>query len=235
MLGNRWALAGAIIYFLEWVAILGFGAGTVPADPGSSAQAMASAYKQHAVAISLQAGWFSLVLLGRILFVAALRDSLLRSGFRSLLADFALLSMALSVVLEITTYAVTGAAAYAAVKGADQSTIQGLDAVANVLNLTLWAPIGASILSAAWAMLLSRLFPIWLCWLGMAAGAVACIGGVLNGAAVQQGAGPLSTTINFATGLAVLGFWLWMLTTGVLLFRASGRTEASDARLPDEV
>jgi len=225
LVGNRLALAGAIIYLLEWVAILAFGAGTVPADPGTSAQTMVSDYKQHALAISLQAGWFSLVLMGRILFIAGIRDSLLRSGFRSILADFAVIAMALSVVLEIATYAVTGAAAYAAVKGADPSTIQGLDAAANLLNLSIWAPLGASILTAAWAMLLSRLFWSWLCWLGMAAGLVGCIGGVLNGAALQQG-GALNSVLGPATAVAVIGFWLWMLITGVFLFRAAGRPEA---------
>jgi uncharacterized membrane protein len=87
------------------VAILGFGARTVPSgDPGTSASAIISEYKQHASAISLAAGWYSFVLLGRILFVAGLRDALRRSGCRTALADFALVAMAVSVVLEICRF-----------------------------------------------------------------------------------------------------------------------------------
>jgi hypothetical protein len=229
LIGTRLAIVGAIIYLLEWVAILGFGAGTVPSDPGTSAQAILSEYKQHALAISLQAGWFSLVLPGRILFVAGVRDSLVRSGFRTALADFGLLTMAVSVVLEVATYAITGGAAHAASTGADQSVIAGLDAIANWLNLSIWAPLGASVLTTALAMLLSRAFPAWLCWLGIVAGLIACVGGLLNGAAFQQG-GAFNAAVGPATSVAVIGFWLWMLITGVLLFRASG-SQLEGARL----
>jgi hypothetical protein len=223
LIGNRWALVGATIYLLEWVAILGFGAGNAPSgDPSTGAQAIVSEYKQHALAISLAAGWFSLVLLGRILFIAGIRDALRRTGFGTTLADFALLSMAVSVVLEISAYTIAGGAAHAAVSGGGQSRVVALDAVANWLVLNIWAPLGASVLSAALAMLLARAFPSWLCWLGMVAGVAGCAVGVINGAAFHQG-GALYHVANVLSAVAAIGFWLWMLITAILLFRAAGR------------
>jgi hypothetical protein len=229
LIGNRLALIGAIIYLLEWVAILGFGAGTAPSgDPGTSAEAIVSQYRQHALATSLAAGWFSLVLLGRILFMAGVRDGLRRSGYRTALADFAVVAMAVSVVLEIAVYSIAAGAAHAAVNGSDQSTIVALDAAANWLDLNIQAPLGASVLAASLAMLRSRAFPAWLCWLGMVAGAFGCVGGVLIGAAFHQG-GALYQATNLSTTVAVVGFWLWMLITGFLLFRAAGRQAPVEA------
>jgi hypothetical protein len=223
LIGNRLALIGAIVYLLEWVAILGFGAGTAPSgDPGTSAGAIVSQYRQHALATSLAAGWFSLVLLGRILFMVGVRDGLRRSGYRTGLADFALVAMAVSVVLEIAVYSIAAGAAHAAVNGSDQSTIVALDSAANWLDLNIQAPLGASVLVASLGMLRSRAFPAWLCWLGTVAGGLGCVGGVLIGAAFHQG-GALYQAINLSTTVAVVGFWLWMLVTGILLFRSAGR------------
>src|SRR2546423_15658274 len=78
--GNRLALAGAVLYFLEWVAILGFGAGTAPTDPGTSPKDIVAEYSGHATAIALAAGWYSLVLPGRVLFVAGARAPLRRGA-----------------------------------------------------------------------------------------------------------------------------------------------------------
>lgn len=232
LIGNRLTLVGAIIYLLEWVAIVGFGAGAAPSgDPGASAQTIVSQYRHQALATSLAAGWFSLVLLGRILFMAGIRDGLLRSGFRTVLADFAVLAMAASVILEIAVYAIAAGAAHAAVNGSDQSTILALDAAANWLDLNIQAPLGAAVLAAALAMLLSRAFPAWLCWLGMVAGAFGCVGGVLSGAAFHQG-GALYQVTNLSTTVAVVGFWLWMLITGILLFRATGRRALEPVEVP---
>src|SRR5690348_16228624 len=115
---------------------------------------------------SLDAAWFSLVLPGRILFVAGIRDGLRRSGSQTLWTDFALAAMAVSMVLEIGAYAVAGGAAQAASRGADQSTIVAIDAVANWLDLAIVAPFAVSVLTASYGMLSSRLFPAGMCWPG---------------------------------------------------------------------
>ena len=240
LVGNRLALTGVGIYFLEWVGIAAFDIGNVPASQGTKAAEILAQYAQHATALALMAGWLSLVLLGRILFVAGIRDGLRKSGAETLLADFAVLAMTASVILEIAAWTVAAGGAYAAANGADQSTIVGIDAIANFLTLVIGAPLAASILAASVAMLQSRLFPAWLCWLGVAAGAIASVYGVIAGAAFAAGgscASALCLTGSALPGLAqvlsatLLAAWIWMIATGIVLFRAAGRgrTEATTA------
>jgi len=221
LVGNRLALAGAIIYLLEWVGIIGFNTGNVPAAQGAKAAEIVAQYTQHGTGVELLAGWLSLVLLGRILFVAGIRDGLRRSGAEMLSVDFALVAMAVSVALEIAAFAVAGGAVQAVARGADQSTIVGIDAAANWLDLSILAPFFVSVLVASFAMLRSRLFPAWLCWLGLAAGVVGCVDGVIAGPAFAAG-GSFYQAFQLLSA-AVLAAWLWMLVTGVVLFRAAGR------------
>ena len=232
LVGNRLALAGVIIYFCEWVGIVAFNIGNVPASQGTKAAEILTQYAQHATAVELLAGWLSLVLLGRILFVAGIRDALRKSRAETLLADFALGAMVVSVIVEILAWTVAGGGAYAAANGADQSTIVGIDALANFFTQIIGAPLAVSILAASFDMLRSRLFPAWLCWLGLAAGAIASVYGVIAGAAFAAGgscASALCLTGSVLPGLAqvlsatLLAAWIWMIATGVVLFRAAGR------------
>jgi hypothetical protein len=135
--------------------------------------------------------------------------------------DFALGAMAVSVALEIATFAVAGGAVQAVAGGADQSTIVGIDAAANWLNLSVLAPFFVSVLAASFAMLRSRLFPAWLCWLGLAAGVVGCVDGVISGPAFAAGGSFYQASQLLSA--AALAVWLWMLVSGVMLFRAAGR------------
>jgi hypothetical protein len=48
---------------------------------------------------------------------------------------------------------------------------------------------GVAVLATALAMLRSRLFPAWLHWLGVAAGLVICVDGVIAGPAFAAGGG----------------------------------------------
>ena len=232
LVGNRLALAGVIIYFLEWVGIVAFDIGNVPASQGTKAAEILAQYAQHATAVELLAGWLSLVLLGRILFVAGIRDALRKSGAETLLADFALVAMAVSVIIEISTWSLVAGGAYAAVNGADQSTVVGIDALANFRLAVLGAPLAASILAASVAMLRSQLFPAWLCWLGLIAGAIAAVYGVIAGAVFAAGSQCASQLCLSGSGLpglaqvisvTLLAAWVWMIATGIVLFRAAGR------------
>jgi len=232
LVGNRLALVGVAIYFCEWIGIAAFNIGNVPASQGTKAAEILAQYSQHGTALALMAGWLGLVLLGRILFVAGIRDGLHRSGAGTLLADFAVAAMAVSVIIEVSAWTVAAGGAYAAANGADQSTIVGIDAVANFLLQGIGAPIAASVLAGALAMLQSRLFPAWLCWLGVAAGSIAAVYGVIAGAAFEGGgscAAALCLTGSILPSLAqvlavtLLGVWVWMIGTGVVLFRAAGR------------
>ena len=221
LIGNRLALAGAIIYLLEWVGIIGFHSGNVPAAQGAKAVEVVAQYTQHGTGVELLAGWLSLVLLGRILFIAGIRDGLRKSGAETLLADFALAAMAVSVILEIGAFAVAGGAVQALSKGADQSTIVGIDAAANWLDMVIVTPFGVAVLAASLAMLTSRLFPAWLCWLGLAAGVVGTVDGVIMGPAF--GAGGAFFQVAQILSFAVLAAWVWMIATGIVLLRAAVR------------
>lgn len=215
------ALAGAIIYLLEWVGIIGFNTGDVPGAQGAKAADIVAQYTQHGTGIELLAGWLSLVLLGRILFVVGIRDGLRKSGAETPWADFALAAMAASVILEIAAFFVAAGAVQAIALGADQSTVVGLDAAANWLNLSIIAPFFVSVLVASFAMLRSRLFPAWLCWPGLAAGLVGSVNGVIGGSAFA--AGGSFYQVSQLLSVAVFVAWIWMLATGVVLFRAAGR------------
>jgi len=162
------------------------------------------------------ASWFSLVLLGRVLFAAGIRDSLKRSEARTLLADFAVSAMAVSVALEIAAYALTGAAGQVARAG-DPSVVAGLDAAGSWLDVMIFAPLGLSILAAAAAQLQSGLFPRWMSWLGIVSGVASAAIGLAIGPALAAGPGPYMQVQ--ALSAVTLGFWVWMLATGILLFR----------------
>jgi hypothetical protein len=217
LIGNRWTLVGAILYLLEWVAIAGFNAGNTPTNNFLKPEAVVAMYTSHAGGVAAAASWYSLVLLGRILFTVGIRDSLKRSGADTLLADFAVGAMAVSVILEIASYALAGAAGQLAHNGGETAAVVGVDAAGSWLNVMIFAPLGVSILAAAGAQLRSGLFPAWLTWLGLASGVVGIGLGIVVGPALAAGPGPFQTVQMLS--IATLGFWVWMIATGILLFR----------------
>lgn len=68
-------------------------------------------------------------------------------------------------------------------------------------------------MAASLAMLLSREFPRWLAVLGLVAGAL-WIGFAFYGT--------LTNSLPGAAGFAWLAWAVWLLTTGVILFRRAG-------------
>jgi hypothetical protein len=68
LVGTRLALSGAVLYLLEWVAIIGIRA-EGPFDLGTPTGQVVPGYTGHADALAVMAGWFSIVLIGRVLFV----------------------------------------------------------------------------------------------------------------------------------------------------------------------
>jgi hypothetical protein len=89
LVGNRLALAGSLLYFLEWFAIVFLPDVADVTHFGSEPEVMVAAYRDHAGAVAFAAGWFAFVLLGRILFAVALRKAFQDSGQSSVLIDFA--------------------------------------------------------------------------------------------------------------------------------------------------
>ena len=218
LVGNRLALAGTLLYFLEWVAIAFIPETGDPALLGEDPARIVELYRGEAGAIGFAAAWFGLVLLGRILFVAALRRSLRDSGRDSLLVDVALGAMIVSVAVEVASFGPAAAAGWLADAGGDPAAIVALDAAGGVMFMLVFVPVAAAVIAAALGMLASGLFPRWLPWLGIVSGSVGLLGGLIQLAALR-GEGALVDLGNPMTGVGVLGFWIWMLATGILLWR----------------
>jgi hypothetical protein len=223
--GNRIALVGAIVYLLEWVAIIGSGT-PVPVDPvdTKSPAALLDLYARNATGTKVLAGWLALVLIGRVVFAVGLRSAI--AGSRSLpqlrtLMDAAVGVMVISVALEVGGYGLAGAAAVLADQGTDANVIVALNGASNLFGSLIFTPLGVSVALAALAMLRSTLFSKWLCWLGLLSGASMAVGGVIVVAAL--GSSGFLADMADAPVSGVVGFWVWMLVTGVLLFRRSGR------------
>ncbi len=211
--GNRMVLVGSVLYLLEWVAIIGAGM-QVPVGAEGSASDLTAAYEGHTTALAWAAGWFSVVLLGRVLLVVGLRAALADSGRPHRLMDFAVAAMLVGVVVEIAVYALTAGVAWSLENGGSAAAAQALDAGAFELNAMLFGPSGVAVACSAYAMGVSGLFPKALSGVGLAAGAAL----VLVGLAFTA---PSLMSVSDWLTLAVLGVWVWMLLAGVLCWRAA--------------
>lgn len=214
-LGNRLALAGAVLYLLEWVAIIA-ASPPGPLGPGTGTAEVVDAYSEHAGAAAFSAAWFAVCLVGRVMYMAGLKASLRERPRELPLLDLAVAAMAISVALEIAAYSVAAGAARLAADGADDGLVVALDGAGYWLNLVLWGPLGVSVLASGAAMLRSRLFPSWLCWLALVAGLAALVGCVSTAVTAGEGGAGLSDAV---TSVAALGMWVWMIVTGVQLWR----------------
>jgi len=178
LVGNRVALVGAAMYFLEWVAIL-----SIPSVPteklGHDPNAIVAAYS-HPKAIGVAAGWFSVVLFGRVIFTIGLRDAFRGLRRERLFANIAVAAMGLSVAIEVISFGITAAAAWVAEAGGNQGAVVALDAASEVVFQLVVGPIGVSVLAGSIAMILSRLFPRWLGWVGALGGALLLVGGIIG-------------------------------------------------------
>jgi hypothetical protein len=200
------------------VAIIAAGGEIGPADPGTkSPEELVALYAHHPLQQAFLVTWLGVVLLGRIAIPVGIRAAVRQSGRPMALADVAVGAMVVSVVEELMAVAVVGAGAYLANHGADPSTLVTLDAIAGWMWRMIVAPLGASIALSAWSMLRSRLFPAWMCWMGLVGGAMLVVAGLVSGPAYSGSA--IAKTVADATMVGVPIFWLWMLITGVFLFR----------------
>src|SRR5439155_16175256 len=88
-------------------------------------------------------------------------------------------AMVLSVAIEVISFGITAAAAWIADAGGNQSAVVTLDAASEVLFELVFGPIGVSVLAGSIAMILSRLFPRWLGWVGILGGSLLVVGGIV--------------------------------------------------------
>jgi hypothetical protein len=214
--GNRLVLAGAVMYLLEWVAIIPSGE-SGPAAPGASNEKVLSLYQDNPKAIMFLVTWLSLVLLGRVLLMTGLRRALDSSQEPTPLMDLAIAAMALSVALEIVTYVFVGAAQVLASQGGQDGTVVALDRLGGVAFLCVLAPLGLAVLLAAWSMLTTQTFPRWIPVVGLLGGAIMAVGGAISGPGFLDD-GALRSVANGA-GIGIPLFWVWMIATGIVLWR----------------
>lgn len=209
--GNRLALAGAIWYLLEIPLVFPFVSGTSP--PVSKTAELVAYYSAHKTNLLIGVAVGSVVWLGRIAFSAGARASLHRTAGVRALADLGLGVMVLSVVMEIGGAAIYAAAGRMAAGGGDPAGIVALDYAAATLGFVALQATAVAVAATSLAQVISREFPRWLGWLGLAAG-IAGIGSTVFMTATAQDpqAAPTLT-------LWVPAWWIWALATGVVLFR----------------
>jgi hypothetical protein len=223
--GNRWVLIGAVLYLLEWVAIIPAG-DSGPADPGSTRDEVLALYQDHPKAVLFITTWCSLVLLGRILIVSGIRQALRSTGSAGPLTDLAVASMALSIAMELLSLVCVGTAQAFATQSGQESTVVMFDTASAIAWMCVFAPLGASVGCASWAMLSSRAFPTWIPAVGIAGGVLMAFGGVIGGPGYLE-----DGTLRDLGGVGMGGvplFWVWMLATGIYLWRRTARTPVDE-------
>ena len=220
LVGNRWVLAGGIVYLLEWVAIIGTAMVGAGENTGRTASVddLLGSYLGHVDSIAFLAGWLTLVLLGRVLIFVGLRTALIESGAeRHPLMDLAVLAAAVSVTLEMTTFGLATAAADLADPD-DPGAMVALDRASEWMFATVGGGLAVAILCAVWCMWRSGLFSTAL----NVVGAVAGLGLVV----AQLSMPPSLETVYLVAGFAPMVFWVWMLWAGVVLWRRTPKARA---------
>ncbi|HUR13576.1 MAG TPA: DUF4386 family protein [Mycobacteriales bacterium] len=220
VVGNRWVLGGAMLYLLEWVAIIPAG-DSGPADPGSNRSEVLKLYQDHPRAVLLITTWCAVVLLGRVLIMTGLRQSLRTAAAATPLTDLAVGAMTVSVAMELLSLVSVGTAQVLAEQGGQDDLVAALDTAAAIGWLCVFGPLGVSVACAAWSSLRSRAFPAWIPWVGLASGALLVAGSVLGGPGYLE-----DGTLRDLSSLGMIGvplFWLWMLATGIFLWRRTPR------------
>ena len=208
---TRLVLAGAVVYLLEWVAIIGAGI-DFPVPPGTASSEVMSHYLGHADAAGFAAGWFALVLLGRMVLMIGIARSVAGAPRAVAALRLAVAAMALSVALEVVAYGLGAAAAEVAPSGA--AGVVALNGAAWVLSNLVLAPAGVSVLCAVVGMWRSTMYPRLLQVPGVVAGLLLASAGLVM-------APRLSGAL---TGLAQIGplpMWIWMVWSGVVAWRGT--------------
>ena len=71
-------------------------------------------------------------------------------------------------------------------------------------------------------MILSRLFPRWLAWVGVLGGSLLVVGGIV-GVGGLGASGTFHDVAGAFSSIPVPIVWIWMIGTSVVLFRATPR------------
>jgi hypothetical protein len=212
VVGNRLALAGAIWYLLEIPILFPFV--SVSSPPVAKTAELVAYYSAQKTNLLIGAAGASVVLLGRIAFSAGARASLQRTAGVRALADLALGAMVLSVVFEVAMTALYAAAGRMAGGGGDPAGIVALHYSADTVGFAVFPAIAVAMVATSLAQVISGQFPRWLAWPGLVIGVFGIASSTYLSAMAQNVVGGSSPL-----GSWMLGFWIWMVATGVVLFR----------------
>jgi hypothetical protein len=220
VVGNRLALAGAIWYLLEIPILFPFVSATSP--PVAKTAELVAYYSAQKTNLLIGAAGASVVLLGRIAFSAGARASLRRTAGVRALADLALGVMVVSVVFEVAMTALYATAGRMAAGGGDPAGIVALDYAADTVGFAVFPAIAVAMAATSLAQVISRQFPRWLGWPGLVVGVFGIASSTYLSAVAQNVVGGSSPL-----GSWMLGFWIWMVATGVVLIRRTPGRHAS--------
>jgi hypothetical protein len=152
---------------------------------------------------------------------AALRDV----GRLRPLLDVAVIAMAVSVALEIVVYAVAAGGAWSLDNGGSSDVVRVLDAASYQLNQTIYGPLGVAMLCAGWVMWKSGAFNRVLPVLALVAGTLFTLLGLVFVA-------PRFSGVAQALSAGAILMWIWMVWTGVVLWRARPDSGSANAGSP---
>jgi hypothetical protein len=221
VVGNRLALVGAIWYLLEIPILFPFVSASSP--PVAKIAEFVAYYSTQKTNLLIGAAGASVVLLGRIAFSAGARASLQRTAGVRALADLALGAMVLSVVFEVAMTALYAAAGRMAAGGGDAAGIVALHYAADTVGFAVFPAIAVAMAATSLAQIISGQFPRWLGWPGLVVGVFGIASSVFLSAMGQNVVGGSSPL-----GSWLLGFWIWMIVTGVVLFRRTPGQQSAE-------
>ena len=82
-------------------------------------------------------------------------------------------------------------------------------------------------LAGSIAMILSQRFPRWLGWVGIVGGSLLIVGGII-GVGGLGGSGTFHDVAGAFSSIPVPIVWIWMISTSVVLFRATPKRVEPD-------
>lgn len=203
---------------MEIPVLFPFASATAP-SPATTA-ALVAYYSGQKTNLLIAAAGASVVLLGRIAFSAGARASLHRTPGIRALADLALGCMTLSVVMEIAMAVLFAAAGRMAAASGDGAGVAALHYAGETVGSVVFPALAVAVAATALAQVISSQFPRWLAWLGLVAGMV----GIATSAYAVVAAQNL---VQSPLGFWIVAFWVWMIATGVVLFRRAGHPPAA--------
>lgn len=112
------------------------------------------------------------------------------------------------------------AAGRMAAASGDPAGVTALHYAGETVGFVVFPALAVSVAATALAQVISGQFPRWLAWLGLVAGVVGIPASAYGVAAAQN-------LVQSPLGFWIFAFWVWMIATGVVLFRRAGRPRAA--------